>query len=89
LSATPLGSRQPAGSPCRCCDALRTCLTALSVERRVIVDRPLPCESSKRRQGSPMSEKTVKVRRFYARRKLAELLRQPAWNEAAHDGNEQ
>jgi DNA-directed RNA polymerase specialized sigma24 family protein len=36
-----------------------------------------------------LSEKTVKVRRSYARRKLAELLRQPAWNEAAHDGNEQ
>jgi len=36
-----------------------------------------------------VSEKTVKVRRFYARGKLAELLRQPAWNEAAHDGDEQ
>ena len=58
-------------------DALRKCLTALSPEHREIVDLVYYHEKSVEEVAEIVGipENTVKTRLFYARKKLAELLK--------------
>jgi len=58
-------------------DALRKCLTALSAEHREIVDLVYYHEKSVEQVAEIVGipENTVKTRLFYARKKLADLLR--------------
>jgi RNA polymerase sigma-70 factor (ECF subfamily) len=58
-------------------EALRKCLTALSLEHRKVVDLVFYHEKSVEEVAEIVGipENTVKTRLFYARKKLAELLK--------------